>query len=406
MAVWMNGKAQVPPAVSIGQGSALGLNFTQGCWIGEDCYFADWRHNAVFRMHRGGTEATYVTQIPLEKRDHRFLFFDVVVHDGWMYFLPTNTHEIWAWNRAEDTWKQFPIAEKHAWHEFVWFTQAFRIGDDLWLKPVNYGAVVRFHLPTQNLKYFTGWGKNIHAAGQGANSQYASAGILVGSDLWFGGQNCGCIVRFSTKDGSSETYDVPEAKTGISNLAYDGKAFWLYAKTDDLLQWSPHDGVKHVLPQILADYPDGGWVVCGEGKVWVFAHWADAYVRYDPATGKMFQRDHYLSEGLRSGIGCAQIVQDGDDVCILPNFGDLVIHFDLRTETATARPVFLAAESEARFVNETCPDPRRAMDESEFYDAREMVLRFLKDGADAGSSPEGNEQVGQRIYGTILKGER
>ena len=405
MAVWMNPVNPLPPAVLEGRSAALGLNFIQGCWIGDDYYFAAWRQNGVFRMKRGATEAEYVCHVPVDGMNWRHIFFAAYAFDDVIYFLPTNTYEIWAWNRTDGTWESFPLDKKYEWQKFVWFTQSYRIGDDLWLKPVNYGAIVRFHLPTRELTYFTVWGKKIHAAGHGGTYQYVSASIRVGSELWFGGQNCGCVVRFSMKDGLSKTYDVPEAKTGIANLAYDGKEFWIYAKSGDLLQWSPETGVKNSIPQILAAYPKRGWVLCYGGKIWAFAHWADAYVRYDPATGKMFQRDHYLPEDIRSGLGCAQVLQDGDDLCIVPNFGDLIVHFDLRTETATARPIVLAAASEERLAQEAYGKRRMPLDENAFYDAREVALYLSAGRCERGALKE-NENTGQAIYGAILYGER
>lgn len=400
--VWQDcGQSFLPTTSSDKLDDGLALQFIRGCWIEDEYYFPGWRQNGLFKIKRGSEEAEYVQHIPTTGKGWRNLFVATFSYESWIYFIPTNYHAVMAWNRDTDTWQSYELDVNYAWHEYVWFTDAFRVGDNIWLKPCNYGAIVRFNLPSKEISYYTGWEKEIKAAGPDENGLYIGAAVLAGNNMWMAARGSGHLVCFSLDDGASKVYDVSKAETGIASLAFDGSDLWIYAKTGDLLRWNPEQGMTLRLSEILPGCQKLGSLAFHSGKVWAFAHSQDTYACYDLNDRQVTHQEHYLPEKIRHGLGLAQLSCGEDYIYITPNFGELTVRFDPRTGTAKTWNIKLSQKDETRFARESFGCCHEPMGASAFYDMYETAL-FLEKSRSNTREVHPEDSVGQRIYGAIF----
>ena len=398
--VWLDDRQPLPSTVMHGMGQALSLNFIKGCWLGDDYYFSSWRQNGLFRLRRGSEQAEYIRHFPVKVHNWRHLFGVPYAYSQSLYFMPVSSQTILGWDRETDSWSHYDLDPSYAWKDFVWFNGAFREGNTIWLKPVNYGAIVRFYLPTQEISYYTGWEKRILQAGPDELEQYVGPAAMAGTDLWLSSRCSGCLVRFSMKTFASVAYEVPEAEAGFASLAYDGTALWLYTRTDELIRWLPGVGVTKRMPHILEEHVRLGDLICAQGCLWVFAHYEDAYVKYDLTTQALTRREHYLPEELRPGLGAAQLSNEGEYIYITPNFGELTIRFDCRMETVEIRRITMATESEACFVREAYADINVPLGEGAFYNVQELAM-YLGRNQQEKDETVGSKCIGQKIYEVV-----
>lgn len=382
-------------------GHGMLMSFIKGCWIGDEYYFAHWYVNGLFRIKRGSEKAEFVTRIPFKSKEKRFLSAAVFHASGFLYVIPTSASEILAWEISTGKWQSYELDPQYAKDPYVWFIGAFKVDDCLWLKPVNYAAMVRFDLASRNLAYFTGWGKQVWDDNPDASNQYWGEAVFVGSDIWIAAKQSRYIMKFSTELNISEMYEVENSDFGIRSLAHDGTDFWIYTVNGDLLCWHPQKGVHGLWKKPIKD-GRGGSLICKSNRVWLFEHLADSYVMVDIHSGELSYRSHFLPEDLRVGLGYAQLFQDENYIYIHPNDGELLICFNPETERAEVYSFRLKKEDEAVYAQDSFENREMPVGEGLFYDLYELIM-YLRLAGNNKISVEMEKSTGQAIYDRIVQ---
>lgn len=400
--VWYDYGRGFPHECSVGNSRGMLMSFIHGCWIGDEFYFTHWQANGLFRVSHDSNQAEFVTRLPFKSKEKKFLsakFFHV---GGILYFVPTCASEILAWNMRTEEWHAYELDPQYAQSPYVWFAGAFLVADSLWLKPVNYTAMVRFDLSTHEIFYYSGWGGQVWDMEQDSTGQYWGEAALVGEDIWMVARQSGYIMKFSTVSQTSEMHEVPEAASGFRSLAHDGTDFWLYTFSDILLRWNPERGIVGCWKKPLGE-GKGGAVICKAGKAWLFAHLEDAYVKIDAQSGVYSYCEHYLPEEQRSGLGFAQLAQDDGSIYIYPNVGELIVRFDPNTETVEIRSLRMTETNEVQYALANFQSIKEPVGENLFYDIYELVL-YLRLGCRSSemSGRESNKSVGRAVYEKVV----
>ncbi len=378
------------------------MSFLYGCWIGDEFYFTHWQANGLFRAAHGSNKAEFVARLPFKSKEKKFLSAKFFKVGRILYFVPTCASEILSWDMRTEKWHAYELDPQYARSPYVWFAGAFLVAGSLWLKPVNYTAMVRFDLSTQELSYCSGWGGQVWDMEPDSTGQYWGEAALVGEDIWMAAKQSGYIMKFSTVSQISEMHEVPGAAFGFRSLAHDGTDFWLYTFSDDLLRWNPQRGVVKRWEKLLGE-GKGGSVICKAGKAWLFAHLEDAYVKIDVQSNVFSYRAHYLPEELRSGLGYAQLTQDDDNIYIYPNAGELMVCLDSETEAVETHSLRMVEADEERYALANFQSIKAPVGESLFYDSYELVM-YLRFGSRSREmiEKEKTKSIGRAVYEKVV----
>ena len=356
------------------QNHGVGLQFTGGCWGGDEFFFCSLQSNGLYKYNRGNENAILVSHVPVKNVcGFRYALFSTVVpYRDKLYCIPTMAERLMIYDKNSGQWDSVILSDKYMADNKLLFGDVYVMGEYIWMLPLGYSAVVRMNLLTLEILYISGWNKEMLSYVKKPMFQYYSGMAVFNESLYFVANQSQHIVEINMQTLKSRVYEIAGMDRGFISIAFDGGDLWLTGNGGSLLRWHPVEGVMGYWDNLFGEEQDYASVIYHSGNVWLFAWWCDKYVRYDLKKDEFEVVDHYLPEDLRGGLGATTLRADDKYIYIYPNAGELLVRFDVKTGKVEAKSIRV---SEAMFWKYYPAEEKKSVvDESVFIDTNEMSI--------------------------------
>lgn len=356
------------------RGNGVGLQFTGGCWVGDDFFFCSFQSNGLYKYTKGNDKATLVSYVPVKNmRGVRYgLFVSVVHYQSKLYCIPTLAEKLMIYDRNTGEWDSVELSNKYMTDNKFLFNYPYIEGEYIWMLPLGYSAAVCMNLRTLEMLYISDWSEKTLLHIKKPMSQYYSVMTVLNESLYFAANQSPHVVEINRQNMKSRVYEIAGIDGGFISITSDGGDLWLTANGGMLLRWHPIEGIKGCWNNLLGEEQDNVSVICHSGSVWLFAWWRDTYVRYDLTKDEFEIVEHYLPEDLRGGLGAAALRADDRYIYIYPNTGELLVRVDVKTGKVEAKSIRISEEMFWEYY--PVEKNKYISDESAFIDTNEMVV--------------------------------
>lgn len=382
---------------------SFGVQFLDGCWVGDYYYFSSFAGNALCRVAKDSENVEFVAVIPCKTFNGRrsFLFSTIAFHNGKLFLLPLEARCIMIYDLTTSAWKSLPLCVDYFMYKKSLFFSGVRIGNVLWGIPACYGAIICLDMDTEEISYYGEWCKEVKSFITNPGSIYWSGVAALASDkLYFLASQSTHVISFDLNSKKSDVYKVDVEAQGLGNISYDGKDFWITTGRKgcgQLLRWRPDTGVTLAVKDIMGEPNLGCVAYLFEGFIYAFTYAKDLCVKFNPVTGTSERIEHYLPEDLRSGLGIPWISLRDGIFYIYPYWGELFVKFNPATEKVETKCFRFNASEQKAYIEKNFLD--NEVDEALVSDDNELAVYFEN------CSLEQVEKLkaGERIYRDIIE---
>lgn len=200
------------------------LYFSAGTIVEDELWFSTNNFNGLFKMDLKSNTIRYVTQFSLESKTQVELHSDMVAAGEYLYFIPSNGKYITVVNKQSGHMKYFEIRQGNVKLKFC---SAYIKGEQLWVFPNRYNAIVKINLITEEIEYFEEW---YHELKQKIGS-ICDIGFegkeIVDETVWLTCPHTNIILSFDLNTQNYMIHNVGAVGNRYSDLLYDGKQFWI-----------------------------------------------------------------------------------------------------------------------------------------------------------------------------------
>ena len=356
------------------QGKGVGLQFTGGCWIGDDFYFCSFQTNGLYKYRRGTSEAIFVSHVPVKniRSVRSALIITIVPYCDKLYCIPTLAEALMIYDLTSGKWSRVALSKKYIGKNKLKFGGVHIIGDCVWMLPLGYSAVVRMDLRSRELTYISTWSKETLPYIKRPLSQYYCGEVRLNNKLYFIANQSPQIIEIDCETMSSRVYEVPGISRGLQSVTTDGNDLWITDNEGTLLCWNPIVGMKNCWDNPLDNGQCCLAVIYHSGSIWMFAYWKDTYIKYDLKCKSFHIIKGYLPEDLKDGLGAASLRSDDKYIYIYPNVGELFVRLSPGNGKIEAKSIrFMPQKFWEYYYSDV---DKLVMDESDFIDTNEMLI--------------------------------
>lgn len=218
-----------------------------------------------------------------------------------------------------------------------------RVNDTVWIFPVSLeDDLLMFHMDSETIECISVW-RSIDVKIQlDSSDNYSKVGTVVevGGMIYQTIVKTNMVLEVAKQDYKANIYTLPEGIKLFRSMDYNGSSFWIPDMQDNVIEWTPQQGVKNIFP--IVDEKKGGrnkWVIlCGKKYLWLLPYQrASRIVQLEYETGiyhvlDIFQ-DHFIYNLESTKRMFGQMHKNGNIVDIYPFNGNLSIHIDLENDS-------------------------------------------------------------------------
>lgn len=257
------------------------LSFFAAAEVDGALYFSAWTRNGLFRMHPKTGDITYIGRFLEEEREanlHQFAY----VYQNAVYFFPSAGTHIAKLQLKDGAMQTIALPNADCCGTLNKFSDLVRHGEDLWLIPESYDALVRFHLPTEQIERYENWPDGFHREKMGASLFCAGACVS--------GQICMCphesdwFVTFDLQTKQMRKWEWKYPKMAFCRMAYHNETLWFFPERDypDIVGYEPQSGAGYRIP------------MREKGKEGAYALYGNAAVLRERIVLLPYESDHWI----------------------------------------------------------------------------------------------------------------
>lgn len=217
---------------------------SENWWIEKDkAYFCGTRISALFCVDLNSLQCEIVSWIPGNDKFDFFMNPYCMKYKDSIICLPGNGNKIWSYNLSQAVWEETEIENTG---QLLTFMGRYSQADGrVWLSEYDTGKILQVNTEKKTVE------KKYHLS-KGEQKVYYGEYVIVQNRLYIvGGAQVCCI---DIGDEEITVYKIPDIKTDLQTICYDGVNFWLSGCCKEIYVWNPQHGLVNVLTKFPENF--------------------------------------------------------------------------------------------------------------------------------------------------------